>query len=126
MTTAVKSPMTVYVVEDSPVVQERLVAMLQDIPNVEVAGVADNAPDAFAAILRLRPDVAVLDFQLREGNAIEVLKGIRRELPGTKAIVLTNYATPSIRQRCMRAGAHFFFDKSSEFERIRTVLEAGA
>ncbi|NMG31612.1 response regulator [Aromatoleum evansii] len=116
--------MNVYVVEDSPVVQERLVAMLRDIPGVVVVGVADNPPEALTAIRRLRPDVAVLDIRLRGGNGIDLLKGIRSDAPDTTTIILTSYAHPALRERCRSAGADHFFDKSSEFDRIRFVLEA--
>ena len=115
--------MKVYVVEDSPIVRERLVTMLGDIPGAEVAGTSDNTPDALLDILQIHPDVAILDIHLRDGNGITVLKGIRRALPGTTAIMLTNHPGPAVRQRCMRAGADHFFDKTDELDQLRLLLE---
>ncbi len=115
--------MRVFVVEDSPIVRERLVEMLSEIEGVDVIGNADNADDAVEDILRLHPDVAVLDIKLRSGSGIAVLEQIRRKAPGMATIMLTNYASPEHRQRCLSAGANYFFDKTEEFESIKGALE---
>lgn len=115
--------MKVFVVEDSPIVQERLVAMLNDIQHVEVVGVADNAAEAIADILRLQPDAAVLDIKLRVGSGIAVLQAIRRQCASIATIMLTNYATQEFRKECLAMGADYFFDKTAEFEKIRDALE---
>lgn len=114
--------MKVYVVEDSPVVQERLIAILHEIPGVEIVGVADDSATALSAIPRLRPDAVVLDIRLRSGNGIDVLKGIRNRCNGMTKIVLTNYASSAIRDRCLTAGADYFLDKSTEFDQIEALL----
>ena len=115
--------MVVFLVEDSPIVQERLVEMLTEIEGVNVLGTADNAADAVADILRLLPDVAVLDIRLRAGSGLAVLERIRREAPGIATIVLTNYASLEHRQLCLGAGANYFFDKTEEFERVKGALQ---
>lgn len=115
--------MRVFVVEDSPIVQERLVEMLTEIEGVDVVGAADNADAAIADILRLLPDVAVLDIKLRTGSGLTVLEQIRRKVPAMATIMLTNYASPEHRQRCIGAGADYFFDKTEEFERVKGALQ---
>lgn len=115
--------MRVFVVEDSPIVQERLVEMLNEIEGVDVVGAADNADAAVADILRLLPDVAVLDIKLRVGSGLAVLEQIRRKAPGMTTIMLTNYAGAEHRQRCLGAGADYFFDKTDEFERVKGALQ---
>lgn len=115
--------MRVFVVEDSPIVQERLVEMLNEIEGVDVVGAADNADAAVADILRLLPDVAVLDIKLRAGSGLAVLEQIRRQAPATTTIMLTNYAGTEHRQRCLSAGADYFFDKTDEFERVKGALQ---
>lgn len=115
--------MKVFVVEDSPIIQERLVAMLRDIPGVEVVGVADSSAAALAGIARHQPDVAVVDLRLRTGNGIEVMQGIRQRSSDTTVMVLTNYANCVIRRRCEDVGADYFFDKTSEFEQLGGEIE---
>ncbi len=116
--------MKVFVVEDSPIVQERLLAMLDAIRHVEVVGLADNADDAIADILRLQPDAAVLDIKLRTGSGIDVLREIRRQGASIATIMLTNYAGQEFRKQCLAMGADYFFDKTGEFEKIKEALEA--
>ena len=116
--------MKVFVVEDSPIVRDRLVAMLWDIEEVEVVGEADNPDDALAEILRIHPDVVVLDIKLRGGSGVSVLYELKYHKPSIKTIMLTNYATPEFRQRCLSLGADYFFDKTCEFEKVKDVLQA--
>jgi DNA-binding NarL/FixJ family response regulator len=115
--------MRVFVVEDSPIVRDRLVAMLWDIPAVQVVGEADNQDDAVTRIQRLGPDVVVLDIKLRQGTGIGVLEDVKRRSPRTTTIMLTNYANPEFRRCCVSLGADYFFDKTVEFEKVKEVLK---
>jgi DNA-binding NarL/FixJ family response regulator len=115
--------MKVFVVEDSPVVRERLVAMLEEIDQVNVVGESDNPADAVEGIARQAPQVVVLDIKLRGGTGMEVLERIRKDAPGITTIMLTNFANQGYRSRYLAAGANYFFDKTEEFEKVRDVLE---
>lgn len=115
--------MKVFVVEDSLVVRERLVAMLQDIHEVQVVGEADNPADALRGILSSQADVVVLDIKLKGGSGIEILRKLGKQPPAVTTIVLSNFSTPEYRQQCMAAGANHFFDKTEEFEKVKDVLK---
>ena len=115
--------MKVFVVEDSQAVRERLVEMIRDIDDVDVVGEADSYDTAVSGILASRPDVAILDVSLAEGSGIDVLACVKRQLPALKGIMLTNYASPQHVKASADAGAEYFLDKSSEFERIVDILE---
>jgi DNA-binding NarL/FixJ family response regulator len=115
--------MKVYVVEDSQAVRERLVEMIRDIRDIDVVGEAASEDAAVRGILETRPDVAILDISLGEGSGIEVLARVRRQLPELKGIVLTNYSSPQHAKASADAGAEYFLDKSSEFEKIVGILE---
>jgi len=115
--------MRVYVVDDSPLVRERLVTLLSEVAGVEVVGSADNAEDGIAGIAMNRPDVAILDIRMPSGSGISVLEEVKkRDDSPTVIIMLTNYPYPQYRKKCMDAGADYFFDKSSEFYRVTEVL----
>ena len=115
--------MKVYVVEDSQAVRERLVEMIRDIKDVDVVGEAASEDAAVSGILATRPDVAILDISLGEGSGIEVLARVKRQLPALKGIMLTNYSSPQHVKASTDAGAEYFLDKSSEFEKIVEILE---
>ena len=112
----------VFIVDDSPVVRDRLVAMISELPNVEVVGQADIAFEAIDSIRQLRPAVVVLDISMPGGSGMYVLESIKKERPGPTVIMLTNFAHEQYRQKCLQLGADYFFDKTTEFERVTEVL----
>lgn len=115
--------MKVYVVEDSWAVRERLIEMIRDVENVDVVGEAGTQSAAISGILETRPDVAILDISLAEGSGLEVLTRVKRQMPGLRGIMLTNYASPQHARASADAGAEFFLDKSSEFEKVIEILQ---
>ena len=115
--------MKVFIVEDSEVVRERLKAMLTEITEIEIIGEAENNIDATDLIKKLKPDAVILDIRLSSGSGIEVLQDIKKEKPAPLVIMLTNYPYPQYRKKCMGVGADFFFDKSTEFNKITEVLK---
>jgi len=114
----------VAILDDSTVVRERLVSMLSELPSVDVVAQSTLPFEAISAIRNLRPDVAILDISMPGGSGVEVLQTIKSENPAPLAIMLTNFAHDQCREQCLRLGADYFFDKSTEFEKILTVLAA--
>ena len=117
--------MKVFVVEDSAAVRERLIEMVRDLEDVEVVGEADTFGRAVTGIRDTMPDVAILDIKLANdgGSGIDVLNALRKELPALRAIVMSNYVTPQHVKASADAGAEYFLDKTSDFERIPEILE---
>ena len=117
--------MKVFIVDDSSVVRERLVAMLSEHPEIEIVGQAHDAFSALEAIPHLKPDVVILDIYMPgSATGMYVLERIGRERDAPTIIMLTNYSYEQYRKRCLAAGAAFFFDKSTEFEKVPEVLMA--
>ena len=112
----------VYLVEDSPILIKLLVGLLEADSGVLVVGHADNAPDATPAILELRPDAVVLDLHLRTGNGIDVIRALRETGNVPTCIVLTNHSGIPYRKAAVEAGAHHFFDKSTEIPLMLAVI----
>jgi DNA-binding NarL/FixJ family response regulator len=112
----------VFVVEDSPAVRKRLVAMLGTIAGVEVAGEADSVRTAADGVLATAADVILLDLQLLDGNGLDVLARVKPVRPDLRVIVLSNLATPQYRDASLAAGADVFLDKSHEFGRVPEIL----
>jgi len=112
----------VFVVEDSPMLRERIVQMLNALPDTVVSGEAASAPEAIAAILKERPDVVVLDLCLQHSSGFDVLSRLSELEPGIDVYMLTNFASEPYRRHAERLGAKGFFDKSTEFERVRDMI----
>lgn len=115
--------MRVYLVEDSPLIRERLRRMLSELDGAEIVGEAEDARTATESILNTRPDVVLLDIRILGGSGIEVLQAIKQKRPATVVIVLTNYPYPLYRQKSLEAGADYFFVKSTEFDKVVPVLK---
>jgi DNA-binding NarL/FixJ family response regulator len=121
--------LTIYIVEDSSPVRERLIEAVSDVPNARVVGQAAAVKEALEGVQRSQPRVLILDIQLRHGSGIRLLKQMRAtgmSLPEL-VIVVTNYPTDDYRKASHDCGANHFFDKASEFDKVRDVLlEHGA
>jgi DNA-binding NarL/FixJ family response regulator len=113
--------MKVFLVEDAPLLRERLIALIASVGATNV-GHADGAQEAIERILVASPDAVVLDLHLKEGNGFDVLRAVRSSAPGIAFFVLTNYPHDSYRATAERLGARGFFDKSSEFGKLREAL----
>jgi len=115
--------MKVFIVDDSEVVCERLTAMLSELPGIEIVGQAQDAAKAISSVRKLQPDAAILDIRLPASNGIEVFKTIKKGNSAPMTIILTNYPYDQYRKKCMEAGADFFFDKTTEFDRLTELFK---
>lgn len=118
------SELTIYIVEDSPLVRERLIEAVGDIPNSRVVGQAEAVPEALEGICHVQPRVLILDVQLRGGSGFRLLKQMRiaRIDRPELVIVVTNYPSEDYRNASRDCGVDHFFDKASEFDKVREVL----
>jgi len=111
----------VVLVDDSALLRDRLTELLDAVPGVEVIGEAGTAHEAVTLILRLRPDLVVLDIRLPDGDGLAVLEAVRHLQSAPAVVMLTNYPNEYYRQRSYAAGAVYFLDKSMEFDRLPEV-----
>lgn len=114
----------IFLVEDSAAVRERLIEMIGELDDVAVVGEAETYDDAVAGIVRTRPDVAIFDIKLAQGNGIDAMIEAKRHLPQLRGIVMSNYVTPQHIKASADAGAEYFLDKSADFEKIVGILLA--
>jgi len=115
--------MRVFIADDSAVLRERLIEMLSEMKKVEVVGQAGDAIEAQESIIKLKPDLVILDIRMPSGSGIDVLQNIKEAGLTPKVIIFTNYPYPQYRKKCKALGVDFFFDKSSEFEKFTEVLK---
>ena len=95
--------------------------MLCDLEGVEVVGQARDALGALSAVDALAPDVTLLDLQM-DGGGVEVLRQIKRGARASVVIVMSSQTSPPYRERCLAAGADFFFDKAGEIDEVKRVI----
>jgi DNA-binding NarL/FixJ family response regulator len=109
-----------YIVEDSAVICENLIATLEEIVPVDVVGTA--ADEATAVRWLTEPgnefDLVIVDIFLKGGSGLGVLRSAPLPAQRYKMVVLSNYATQDMRSKCLELGADRVFDKSNEIEAL--------
>ncbi len=107
-----------YLVEDNQTILDNMIETLEEIASVKVVGHAATEAEAtcWLSLHDREWQLAVVDLFLKEGSGLGVLAGCLQREPYQKVVVLTNYATPAMRQRSVALGADAVFDKSNELD----------
>jgi DNA-binding NarL/FixJ family response regulator len=117
-----RAPLSVLLVEDSPVLAERLREALVAMPAVGAIRIVDR--EAAAVDSLAGTDVIVLDLHLKQGTGFGVLRALRsRPEPRPVVVVFTNHDVPGYRSRAASLGAQHFLDKARDFDRLGELLD---
>src|SRR5919205_2401219 len=95
----------VFLLDDHEVVRRGLVDLLQADGGIEIVGESGSAQEAARRIPALRPDVAVLDARLPDGNGIDVCRDVRAIDSSIKGLILTSYDDDEALFAAIMAGA---------------------
>ena len=119
------SQLKTYIVEDSPVIRESLIATLEELVPVDVVGTAEDESTAvqWLAQSHNRCDLVIVDIFLKGGSGLGVLRAAHALHRPMTLIVLSNYATPDMRRKCEALGASRVFDKSNEIDALIEYCE---
>jgi len=110
------------IVDDSPIIIERVTDSLKDHETVKDIFTATNYKEATELLLRHTPGFILLDIQLPGKSGIELLKFIVKEYPSIKVIMFSNLLDDNYIKVCKKIGAKYFIDKSKDFELIPSIL----
>ena len=118
-----------YIVEDSAVIRENLIATLEELVPVKVVGTAEDEATAVQWLAKAsnQVDLVIVDAMMPEMNGLEFLQGASglgvlkatNGLPHLhNVVVLSNYATQDMRLKCLSLGADKVFDKSNDIDAL--------
>jgi two-component system, NarL family, response regulator DevR len=117
----------VFLVDDHEVVRRGLIDLLSADPELEVIGEAGSVSEAQARIPALRPDVAVLDVRLPDGNGIELCRELLSRMPDLRCLILTSYSSDQAMLDAILAGASGYVVKDIKgMELARAIKDVGA
>ncbi|MEU0464354.1 response regulator transcription factor [Amycolatopsis sp. NPDC006131] len=117
----------VFLVDDHEVVRRGVADLLEADPALTVVGEASTAAQALSRVLALRPDVAVLDVRLPDGNGIELCRELRSRLPELNVLILTSYTDEEAMLNAILAGAGGYVIKDIQgLQLISAVREVGS
>ncbi len=108
------------IVEDNALILENLRGLLDELTAVDIVGTAGAEAEACEWLdSRTQAcDIAIVDIFLKAGSGLGVLQHIAGYERPPERVVLTNYATDAMRDRCKQLGAAEVFDKSTEIEQL--------
>jgi len=112
----------VLVVDDHTMVRTGLCAVLALQSGMEVVGEATNGKDAIEKVLRLMPNVALMDIMMPELNGLEATKRLSQEYPNTKILILTQYDEEENMLVAKQAGAYGFIPKKAASTELVTGI----
>jgi DNA-binding NarL/FixJ family response regulator len=115
---------TVLIVDDFPLIIERLIILLNNLENVGPVFRAGDFSQAIPMLSEYGPDISVLDIHLPDKNGIDLLRHIKKNHPEMIVIMLTNESSEFYRKLCHSLGADYFVDKSTEFDRIPAIISS--
>jgi len=112
--------LSTFIVEDSAVIRDNLIATLQELTAVDVVGHAEDESSATAWLNRPDNDaqLVIVDIFLKHGSGLGVLQSAAHAANPRKWVVFSNYATPAMRSKCLALGADRLFDKSTEIDHL--------
>ena len=102
---AAQQPVKVFLLDDHEIVRRGVRDMLEAEGDIEVIGEAGTAASALARIPALRPDVAVLDVRLPDGDGVTVCREIRSRMPEVACLMLTSFGDDEALFDAIMAGA---------------------
>lgn len=116
--------MKLLIADQSDIIRSTLTELLMKIPGVEIVGGASNSGDIFQLIYNRHPDLLVMDIKFQETNGIEVIREINNNGNHPKVIVFTSYSFPQYRKECIKAGADYFLDKTTDFNELVQLIRS--
>jgi len=113
-----------FLADDHQVLRAGLRALLETYPDLTISGEAGNGLEAVRAVIKLRPDVAILDIAMPELNGIEAARQIRSECPQTQVIILSMYSSHQHIYQALKAGVRGYVLKEAAPDELVEAIRA--
>lgn len=120
------TPLRIYIIEDSLLIRNSLIATLEEFVPTQVVGVAEDEIQAIDWLNQFEDqcDLLIIDLFLKAGSGLGVLRWIGFRVKSYKVVVLSNYATEDTRRKSLALGADRVFDKSNEIEALISYVRS--
>jgi DNA-binding NarL/FixJ family response regulator len=117
----------ILLVDDHPVFRHGIIRLLDKLPHFRVSGEAGNLESAMIELDRIKPDLALVDLSMPDGNGIDLIQRMLKKAPDLKVIVVSMHADLPHVLGSLQAGAKGYVMKdealTSLLEAVKTVAE---
>jgi DNA-binding NarL/FixJ family response regulator len=112
----------VLLVDDHPIVRERLGELISQESDLMVCGEAVDGHGALAQVEETHPDVAIVDISLKDTYGIELIKDLKIRYPRLPVLVLSMHEESLYAERALRAGARGYLNKQEATSKVISAL----
>ena len=113
---------TALIADDSSLIRERLFELLSAFEGIDTIELARDTSEAKDKIVRLKPDIVILDIRMPGGGGFEVLKTIKEKNLKSRVVVLTSHPYPQYRDKSLELGADYFLSKETDIKKLGKIL----
>jgi len=113
----------ILIVDDHEIFRRGLRSLLQSRPDWEVCGEAKDGQDAVEMTQQLHPDVVVLDITMPRLNGLDATRRIRKLVPQTKVVILSQHELNAMKQEAFKSGADAYVTKSEVSKELLAAID---
>lgn len=114
----------IFLADDQCLMLEGIKAILKHEPEIEIVGTAQDGHSAVTQVIKLQPDLVLIDIEMPKMNGIVATKYICKHVPDTKVIVLTSHKQQSYITEAIRAGASGYLSKDSLIQDLKRAIHS--
>ena len=119
-------PIRVLLIDDSPIIRLGLRSALEDCSDIAIVGEAGTAAAGLEAVIRLKPDVVMLDLHLPDKSGLLACREMLNARPGTPVLILTSSSSERHMHDAIAAGAKGYLLKENDGASLAAALRAVA
>lgn len=112
----------VLIVDDHPIFREGLADLINRQEDMEVCGMAKDAPRTLKILKKLTPDIVTVDISLEDSSGLELMKDIRIRFPELPMLALSMHQESIYAERAIRAGAKGYITKQEASKKVITAI----
>jgi DNA-binding NarL/FixJ family response regulator len=116
--------MRVLLADDHHLVRAGIRALLESLPDVEIVAEAGDGQEALAALVRTKPDIALVDISMPGLNGLELAQRASREIPETRLVILSVHGDASHVAQALRAGAKGYLVKDAAADELPILVRS--
>ena len=115
-------PIRILLVDDQGFARRFIQKSLEEDPNLDIIGTAEDGHEAIVQVELLNPDVVLIDLEMPEMDGITATEIIVRQFPNCKVLVLTSHETEEYLQNALHAGAKGYLIKGSPANELTNAI----